>query len=104
MRASESTPVEECPEQLKDRLATDTNLTQAPTQSLTRGVRTVDYDRTSAVPACVGGVNVAAGGRCASDNGRVWESHGVTVLGLSPVLEDESLVMTCCDVCKDMLV
>ena len=100
LRATESTSIEQCPAELKDRVATDTNLTQAPTQSLTRAFQGVDYDRTRAVPTCVGALVSLLVADAPRTMEGVWELHGVTVLGLSPVLEDESLVMTCCEVCK----
>ena len=49
LRATESTSIEQCPAELKDRVATDTNLTQAPTQSLTRGMHR-SASRTFCVP------------------------------------------------------
>ena len=100
LRATESTSIEQCPTELQDRVTTDTNLTQAPTQSLTRAVKGVDYERTRAVPTCVGALLSLLVADTPRTMEGVWELHGVAVLGLSPVLEDESLVMTCCEVCK----
>ena len=104
LRASESTAIEECPAELADRVRGETDLSQAATQALTRashasGAR-VDYARAAATPACVGALMSLLVAECPRTIDGVWELHGVTALGLAPVLHEDSYFMVCCEQCK----
>ena len=101
LRATESTVIERCPEDLEERVRGETNLAEVASQSLTRSVHGgKDYDSCSACPGCVGSMMSLLMTDVPREMDDVWELHCVTVLGMSSVLADEAYHMTSCVECK----
>ena len=100
LRATESTTIDNCPADLVASVQANTDLQQAPTQSLTRpAAMAVDYDIVKTTPACVASLTSLLMPGKPRDLSGVHEVHSVTALGLSSVLQDESYFMRCCSKC-----
>lgn len=97
-RANEATQILPCPDSLRDSLASTTD-TDASGTSLTQA-SVMNYDTAKAqvytliaLSSCI----VAQGAR---ELHVLYEVRGVTVLGLTSVLEDDALFMNACAECK----
>ena len=99
IRATESTSVEPCPDDLRPQVVQGTNLAEAASRVLT-AVAAVDYDTATATPASVGALAAVMMPGVARELPGVFEVHSVAILGLSSVLADDSFAMRCCSRCK----
>ena len=94
--STESTLIEECPQELREPLLSETNL-EAGGTSLTQQISNVDYNTTRTIPATLSGLApVIAPQAGVRDLRGTFEVHSVAVLGVSSVLSDGSFHMRSC--------
>ena len=101
--STESTIIEECPQELREPLLSETNL-EAGGTSLTQRLDSVDYNTTKTIPATLSGLaSVIAPQAGVRDLRGTFEVHSVAVLGVSSVLSDGSFHMRSCVKCKALV-
>ena len=99
VRGTESTCIEGCPPDLAETVLAETDLDQRRTEDLTPHVA-VDYETTAATPSCVGTLMSLLVPMHKRELHGVHEVHSVSILGLNPVLQDDSFCMLWCPTCK----
>ena len=101
LRGTESTSIQECPDDLREMVLSDTNLTQRPGRELTSPhVASIDYDLVPAIPSRAGTLTAIMVPSAPRELNGVYEVHSVAILGMSSVLQDENFCMKCCGTCK----
>ena len=102
LRASRSTCIEQCPQDLRAALQASTDLNTAATESLTREHYT-DFDTVQATPCNVGGLASLLMPGYVRELTGVYELHNVNVLGINAVLNSGSFCIRCCSKCKKQI-
>ena len=100
LAATEATEIIACPYELAQDLIDSTNLdmTDAST-SLSKRFR-VDYSTCAAKPCTVSAMAAVLQPGCSRSLSGVYEMHGVAIMGVAGVLEDDSWQMDSCSECK----
>ena len=99
--ATESTTVQPCPDDMKERLNHTTDVNTGGVSLTT--TTSIDYDTKQALPYTLSALAACIVPQESRDLSGIYEVHNVAIMGVTAVLKDDTFVMKSCVKCKKAL-